>query len=320
MANITVQEYLSDWDFDALCLHANTIRRETIGTRVYLRGLIEFSNYCRRSCLYCGLRKDNKVVPRYRLGEEKIVAQALLAKEAGVDTIVLQSGEDPQNSKEKIARIISRVKDATGLTVTLSLGTRRADCYKLWKKAGADRYLLKHETSDPELYAKLHPGDTLQSRLRAFRTLTDLGYQAGSGFIIGLPGQTIETLINDVELVKELGAAMCGIGPFMPQQNTPLANHPHGDVKKSLFFIAILRSMMPHLHLPATTALVSRAGEGHEVALRAGANVIMPSFTPLDCREKYRIYDGKVRVTIDDAFRAIKIAGLTYLNTKGEMV
>lgn len=297
---------LTDGALRELYARAARVRREVKGDHVFLRGLVEFSNHCRCNCLYCGLRRDNAAVSRFRMTDDEIVASARAAAQAGADTVVLQSGEDPAYGRERVAELIRKIKGLTGLAVTLSLGNRSPAAYLLWKKAGADRYLIKHETADPALYARMHPGDTLANRLDALKRLYDLGYEPGTGFIIGLPGQTLDILHRDIELVGEIKASMCGVGPFMPQQNTPLAGHENGSVERTLYAVAMLRIKYPHLNLPATTALASLApDQGHQLALNAGANVIMPSFTPAEYSRNYTIYDGKTKVSMDDAKKAV---------------
>ena len=306
MKTISIMKSVSPFSLDVLREHADRIRKSVVGDNVFLRGLIEFSNYCRCNCLYCGLRRDNAAINRYRLDDDDIIKAALEAAKAGVDTIVLQSGEDPAYTRKRIARIVARIKDETGLAVTLSVGNRSQTAYRLWKRSGADRYLLKHETANTMLYAAHHPGDSLERRLTALYRLRDSGYGVGTGFIVGLPGQSDEVLMQDIALTRSLGVEMCGVGPFIPQRNTPLAHRKPGSVEKTLKVIAYLRTHLPHLNIPATTALASLAPkDGHELALQAGANVIMPNFTPYEYKKNYNIYDGKVSVEMDSALTAI---------------
>ncbi len=301
--------WLRSLSLERLRTAADRVRQRAVGTRVFLRGLVEFSSYCRCNCLYCGLRRDNKNLARYRLSDADILAAARRAAREGMDTVVLQSGEDPANTRERIARLVGMIKNETGLAVTLSLGNRSTASYRTWKRAGADRYLLKHETADPRLYALLHPGDTLARRLDALRRLRDLDYETGTGFIVGLPGQTDEILRRDVELVRKLEVRMCGAGPFLPQRDTPLAAAPPGSAETTLKIMALLRLRVPGLNIPVTTALASLIPqEGHRLALEAGANVIMPGFTPDGQRAHYRIYDGKARVDSISARTAIASA------------
>lgn len=285
---------------------------ETKGKHVFARGLIEFSSICRRNCLYCGLRRQNRGAARYRLDIPQIMDAARDAAAHGADTIVLQSGEGAADTGF-IAEAVAEIRQELGLPITLSVGEHPAKDYELWRKAGATRFLLRHESADPALYARLHPGYRLEDRLNCLKTLKDLGYETGGGFIVGLPGQTLETLADDIMLTKSLNVDMCGVGPFIPQADTPLALHPHGDIALTLRVIAILRLFLPNANLPATTALASLDAEsGQTNGLRAGANVLMPSFTPQACAAKYRIYDNKSRVAVDEAIRAIEKAGRTH--------
>lgn len=272
---------------------ANRLRTETVGGAVHLRGLIEFSNYCRNNCLYCGLRRDNQRVSRYRMTAAEIVAAAENGARLGYKTVVLQSGEDLTFSGEAIATIVREIK-RLGLVVTLSIGEREPWEYELWRSAGAERYLMRHETADPLLYERLHPGQSLAGRVTRLRVLKELGYQVGTGFMVGLPGQTAGTLWSDLELVWELQAEMVGIGPFIPHSNTPLGQAPGGTVEQTCLMVALTRLALPYALLPATTALGSIDSQGREAALRAGANVVMPNLTPKIHRQDYQIYPNKI--------------------------
>lgn len=277
------------------------------GSLVHLRGLIEFSSECRRNCLYCGLRQANGGVARYCLSQEDILECAGNAVAGGCDTIVLQSGEGAADPY-RLAELVARIKSGTGAAVTLSVGECPAWQYALWRDAGADRYLLRHETSDAALYGRLHPGYSLKSRLRCLDELRRLGYEVGTGFIVGLPWQRPESLADDIALAQSLGADMCGVGPFMPQAQTPLAAFPQGPVDLCLRVISVLRLALPRANLPATTALATAdpAG-GLKNGLLAGANVIMAGFTPKG--SDYRIYDCKAPLPLADALCAIRQAG-----------
>lgn len=287
-------------------------RRAAVGRHVFVRGLLEFSNLCRRNCRYCGLRRANRPLRRYCLSRKDILAAARQAAAAGVDTIVLQSGEW-ERPPHWLAAIIRQVKAELGLAVTLSVGEVPHDHYACWREAGADRFLLRHETADAALYARLHPGHQLTERLRALEWLAGLGYEVGSGFLVGVPGQRPTSLADDILLVQRLGVAMCGVGPFIPQTATPLAHAPHGDVPLTLRVLAVLRLVLPTAHLPATTALASLSpDDGQRQGLLAGADVLMPSFTPAACRADYRIYDNKAQVSLAAARRAITAAGLRH--------
>lgn len=278
---------------DYLLDKADQKRDEIFANEVHLRAIIEFSNYCRQNCFYCGLRKDNQNIERYQLKQEEIVDTAEAASEIGYKTVVLQSGEDEYSAQE-IAEIIKKIKNNTSMAVTLSLGERDFGAYKLWREAGADRYLLKHETADRELYNKYHPGMSFDNRIESLKYLKNLGYQIGSGVIIGLPGQTEEILAEDILLLKELDIDMMGAGPFIPHQQTPLKNKERGTVEMTLKFNALCRLLMPLVHIPATTALGTIDVEGRQKALKAGANVVMPNVTDSSYREKYQIYPDKI--------------------------
>jgi len=309
---------LTEAPLDELLAEADVVRSKSVGDGVYLRGIVEFSNHCVRNCLYCGLRRANTDITRYRMTPDEVVAAALRTASLGVGTVVLQSGDDLDYPAGSIADIIARIKDQADIKVTLSLGERPFPDYELWRDVGADRYLMKHETADAALYDRLHPGKHLKERLAALRYLKELGYEIGSGFIVGLPGQSAQTLADDIALVRELGVDMCGAGPFLPQADTPLSSAPHGDKDISLRVVALLRLACPTINLPATTALASLdPGRGQLLALRAGANVIMPNFTPSACREHYRIYDHKEAVGLKSATAVIRQAGRTRIRDGG---
>lgn len=303
---------------------ARNVRHVTVGGRVRVRGLVEFSSHCRRNCLYCGLRAPNHSLARYTLTKEEILAAAWEAYLAGVDSFVLQSGElsggpgvppteEHDARAQWLADVVATLKETFALPIALSVGECPREHYALWKEAGATRFLLKHETSDPDLYARLHPGYSLESRVGALRTLRSLGYRTGTGFIIGLPGQTLETLAGDILLARELDVGMCGVGPFVPHAATPMAHVPAGSVELTLRVVAALRLTLPDADLPATTALETLApGSGQREGLLSGANVVMPSFTPDTRRSAYSLYDNKVRVTMDAVRGAVEGAGLVH--------
>lgn len=272
---------------------ADKLRAETVGDGVHLRGLIEFSNYCRNNCLYCGLRRDNRKVSRYRMTPAEIVAAAEHGAKLGFKTVVLQSGEDPAYSGETIAEIIREITNF-GLVVTLSIGEREPREYELWRNSGAERYLMRHETADSLLYERLHPGQNMEQRVALLRILKELDYQVGTGFMVGLPGQTPATLWHDLKLARELQAEMVGIGPFIPHPDTPLGKEPSGALEGTCLMVALTRLVLPHALLPATTALGSISPQGREAALRAGANVVMPNLTPKKYRPEYEIYPNKI--------------------------
>jgi biotin synthase len=280
---------------DDLRQEADEIRHRSVGDTVHVRGIIEFSNYCIRSCRYCGLNRGNAQVQRYRIPPDEIVKTAREAAAMGLKTIVLQSGDDFFYTREVIADMVREIKK-TGIAITLSVGERPRDDYWAWREAGADRYLLKFETSDARLYEALHPGTRLDIRLRCLEYLRDLGYQVGSGFMIGLPGQTPEILAGDLMLMRSLGLEMAGVGPFIPHPGTPLGQDSAGEVNLALKVLALSRLLLPWAHLPATTALSSLEKDGRQLGLTGGANVLMPNITPPEYRRLYEIYPHKAEV------------------------
>lgn len=275
--------------FDA----ADRVRRECVGNEVHLRGIIEFSNHCVNNCLYCGLRRGNKTLVRYRMGDDEILQAAATAKAAGCPTVVLQSGEDPFYTRERMCSLILRIVDETGLVVTLSVGQRPFDDYEAFRKAGAQRYLLRHETSNPELFARLCPGKDLEQRLACIAHLKGLGFETGMGCMVGLPGQTVRDLAKDILLMKELDADMIGIGPFIPHASTPLGHHKAGEVNMVLKMVAVTRLVTRDTNIPATTALGVLDQNSRLKAFEAGANVFMPTFTPETYAASYEIYPGR---------------------------
>lgn len=297
--NLTIEEILrlleveGDKELKYLYQQADQVREKYHGSAVHLRGIIEFSSYCKRNCHYCGLRKDNQKLKRYSLEPEEIIELALRGAELGYRTIVLQSGEDKYDA-DKLAYIIREIKNNVDIAITVCVGEREYEEYKLWREEGADRYLLKHETADQGLYQKLHPGMKYQERIERIKWLKELGYQTGGGNIIGLPGQTKEALARDILLFKELELDMIGIGPFIAHQETPLKEETWGTVEMTLKVLAITRLLIPLTHLPATTALGSIDKQGRQKALRAGANVVMPNITAAKYRPFYEIYPAKI--------------------------
>lgn len=272
---------------------ADEIRISHMGNEVHLRGIIEFSNYCKQNCHYCGLRYENRALQRYRLTFNEILETSADAVKLGYKTLVLQAGEDNHFSKETIADLIKEIKKLD-VAITISFGEHDYETYKLWRKAGADRYLLKHETADPELYAQIRPGKTLAERLECQKWIKELGYQLGSGCMVGLPGQTIDTLAEDLLLLQKMDVDMAGIGPFIPHQDTPLKDGKTGTVEMTLKMVAVARIMMPLVHLPSTTSLGTIHPQGRELALKSGANVVMPNVSPTEFRALYQIYPNKI--------------------------
>lgn len=290
--DILSDETKNDWLFEK----ANRIRHENVGDEVHLRGLIEFSNVCKRQCKYCGLRSPNKNVERYRLSEEEILNCAKNAIKLGYRTIVLQSGEDDFYDTDKMCNIIRKIKKLDA-ALTLSIGEKTYDEFKAFKDAGADRYLLRIETTDENLYSILHPNADYKNRLNCLYNLKKLGYETGTGCLVGLPNQTIESLANDIMFFKELNADMIGIGPFIPHKETPLKNAEQGDFWLALKVMALTRIILPDINIPATTAMETINPNGRVIALQSGANVVMPNVTSLEYRAKYEIYPGKICIS-----------------------
>jgi len=275
---------------------ADRVRRNDVGNEIHLRGIIEFSNFCERDCLYCGLRRANERLERYRMSDEEILAAAEDVKAAGIATVVLQSGEDAFYDVSKICLLVERIKKETDLVVTLSLGERPPADYRAFLDAGVNRYLLKHETASPELYKYLRPGCRLDRRVTCLKTLKELGFETGAGNMVGLPGQTHEILADDLLLMRLLDADMLGIGPFIPHPDTPLAGIGNDDIELTLRVIALARLITRNTNIPATTALASLHPQGRLLALQAGANVVMPDFTPEPFKRRYDIYPGRADV------------------------
>ena len=276
---------------------------------MHIRGIIEFSNYCCRQCLYCGLRADNKKINRYRLTELEIIKSVENLVNMGINTIVLQSGDDFNFKPEQIAGIIRSIKSTYPVALTLSIGERPLKEYELFRKAGADRYLLKQETADPKRYLKYHPGQSLGNRLKILSHLRTLGYEIGTGFIVGLPGQTEQELVLNLELIQQLQPDMFGIGPFIPQSDTPLGKSPPGSVEVTLKVLAVSRIITRNSHIPATTALSSLdPQQGLLRGLNAGCNVIMVDYTPDIYRNNYQIYDHKDHITLEKTVKVISQA------------
>lgn len=285
-------------DRQALFDRADAVRRERMGDAVYLRGIVEFSNSCVNDCLYCGIRASNGRVSRYRLDDAEILKLARRMEGVGQTTIVLQSGEAPSREGDAaLGRLVARIKAETGLAVTLSVGNRPRDVYALWRDCGLDRYLLRFETSDPGLFNRLHPACDLSERLRCLRDLRSLGLQTGGGFMVGLPGETLEILADNILLCRDLDLDMIGLGPFLPHPDTPLGRSQNTyalDPDRHFVALAVTRLVNPDTHIPATTAFDALfPGTGRNLALGRGANVFMPSSTPVARRGDYLLYPGK---------------------------
>lgn len=285
-------------------------RRQYYGEDVFMRGLIEFTNYCRNNCYYCGLRAQNAKVFRYRLSPEEIFACADEGYALGLRTFVLQGGEDPSFDEAQIAEIVSTlVSRHPDCAVTLAVGEQSRETYQRWYAAGARRYLLRHETADAAHYQKLHPASMrLDNRMRCLHDLKEIGYQVGAGFMVGSPAQTLSSILADLRFLQSFGPDMIGVGPFIPQADTPFGNEPPGSVNRTLNLLSILRLMFPYALIPSTTALGTLDPHGRELGLLAGANVVMPNLTPLRCRKHYAIYDNKICTDEESAQCKIQLA------------
>jgi biotin synthase len=279
--------------------NADRVRKEYVGDAVHLRGLIEFSNYCRRNCLYCGLRRGNSNVVRYRMTTLEIIAAVAEAKDLGFKTVVLQSGEDTAYSIEDICALVRRIKSEFGFAVTLCIGERTYEDYKRLKEAGVDRYLLRFETTDPLLFRKLKPDSLYVKRYQCLDWLKELGYQVGSGNMVGLPGQSLESLADDILKFKELDMDMVGLGPYISNPDTPLQGSANGTIDMVLRVTALTRIVTKNAHMPATTATGTIDPEGRQKALQCGANVLMPNLTPRKYRGHYLIYPDKICIDED---------------------
>ncbi|MBQ8350330.1 MAG: [Ruminococcus sp.] len=276
--------------------YADEVRQRVYGKKVFLRGLIEISSYCRNDCLYCGIRRSNKNAQRYRLSSEEIMSCCENGYELGFRTFVLQGGEDAFFSDEVLVPIIRAIREKYfDCAITLSLGERSYESYKRLRDAGADRYLLRHEAASEELYAKLHPEKmSLENRMNCLFTLRELGYQVGAGFMVGAPYQTAWHLVKDLRFLQKLQPQMIGIGPFVPHHDTPFADHNGGTLELTLKLLGIIRLMFPKVLLPATTALGTISPVGRELGLHTGCNVVMPNLSPVKVRKKYDLYDNKI--------------------------
>lgn len=286
--NETVAEYLFE--------RARDVRKTQFGNSVYTRGLIEFTNYCKNDCYYCGIRCGNKNAVRYRLTKEQILECTDSGYELGFRTFVLQGGEDPYYTDERIEEIVRAIKTRhPDCALTLSIGEKEYESYKRFYDAGADRYLLRHETADNKHYHKLHPEKmSPENRKKCLRDLKDIGYQVGCGFMVGSPGQTEEQLAEDMLFIKQLRPHMVGIGPFVPHHETSFADEEQGTVELTLYMLGLIRLMIPNVLLPSTTALGTIDPMGREKGILAGANVVMPNLSPTSVRKKYELYDNKI--------------------------
>ena len=301
---------LSGYDKEDAAYAAELARKTSkqyFGNRVYIRGLIEFSSYCKNNCYYCGLRCGNQKAERYRLSEAEILCCCENGYELGFRTFVLQGGEDAFYTDDKMISLIRKIKERfADCAITLSIGEKEESSYRSFFEAGADRYLLRHETADTAHYRMLHPQEmSLEHRLNCLYQLKEIGYQTGCGFMVGSPGQTPETLAEDMLFISRFHPQMVGIGPFLPHKDTPFGAKPQGNYELTLFLLSLIRIMEKHVVLPATTALGTIHPQGREAGILAGANVVMPNLSPLSVRKKYSLYDNKI-CTGDEAAECIR--------------
>ncbi len=312
---------------EQLALYADKVRRQHYGNKVFLRGLIEISSYCRNDCLYCGIRRGNKNAQRCRLNKAQIFEAADIGYKLGFRTFVMQGGEDSYYTDELMCGIIAAIKERyPDCAVTLSLGERSYESYKRLRNAGADRYLLRHEAADSDLYGKLHPSEmTLDNRVKCLYNLRELGYQVGAGFMVGAPFQTTENIIADLRFMQQLRPHMIGIGPFVPHHDTPFANEKGGTAELTLRLLGIIRLMFPTVLLPATTALATISKDGRSKGLQTGCNVIMPNLSPKDMRDKYELYNNKLSSGTEAAEglanlkKEVEAAGYVIANERGDV-
>ena len=300
---------MDDADADAyLAQRAAAVRQRHYGKDVFIRGLIEISNYCKNDCHYCGIRRGNRCCQRYRLTDEDILACCRQGYTAGFRTFVMQGGEDPRFSRERVASLLRAIKaDYPDCAVTLSLGEMDRATYQEWFDAGADRYLLRHETANAGLYRNLHPEPlTLENRMRCLRDLKEIGYQVGCGFMVGSPGQTPEMILEDLRFMEKFRPHMVGIGPFIPHHETVFRDQPAGSPELTLRLLSIVRLMLPDVLLPATTALGTVLGDGRQQGMLHGCNVVMPNLSPPNVREKYTLYDNKL-ITGAEAAESLRL-------------
>ena len=324
--NLTAEEYLElirhrEEIRDYAAERAVSVRKKYYGNKVFIRALIEFTNYCRNNCYYCGIRAGNANAERYRLTADEIIACADEGYVLGFRTFVMQGGEDPYFTDEILCDIILRIKNNhPDCAVTLSLGERSFESYKALKEAGADRYLLRHETCNPEHYKKLHPDSmSFDNRMRCLSELKSLGYQVGAGFMVGSPYQTENDLANEMVFLREFNPQMVGIGPFIPHKDTPFGEYEGGTAEMTAFLLSLIRLTLPQVLLPATTALGTVDPKGREKGVLAGANVLMPNLSPLHARKKYMLYDNKI-CTGDEAAKCVACLSERIKSTGYEIV
>ena len=310
-----------------LAAAADKIRQQYYGKKVYIRGLIEFTNYCKNNCYYCGIRAGNSHAQRYRLSKEQILDCCAEGYKLGFRTFVLQGGEDPYFTDERICEIVAAIrKQHPDCAITLSIGEKERASYQAYFDAGASRYLLRHETADAEHYAKLHPASmSLANRKRCLFDLKEIGYQVGSGFMVGSPYQTPQNLLADLRFLQELEPDMIGIGPYITHEQTPFAEQKSGTAEQTLRLLSMLRLMFPYALLPSTTALGTIHPNGRELGLKAGGNVVMPNLSPVNVRKLYELYENKI-CTGEEAAQCrgclearVRMAGYEIVNDRGDV-
>ena len=298
--------HINDEEREYLYEKAYSVRYEHYKNSVYVRGLIEFSNYCKNDCTYCGISIHNKELTRYHMTPEEVIKTAEIGYSLGFRTFVMQGGEDTSFTDDKFAAIISSIKTQfPEAAVTLSIGERSKESYQKLYDAGADRFLIRHETINKKLYEKLHPKMSYENRIKSLFDLKDIGFRVGTGFMVGVPGQEIEDIANDLLFIKELNPHMIGIGPFIPHKNTPLRDESAGSAELTYTLIAILRLMLPTSLIPSTTSLATLKAENRYKGFRVGANVVMPNLTPYDYKKSYQLYDGK-KITDTESYEALE--------------
>lgn len=321
-------ENITEENIEYLFSLARKVREQHYGKDVYIRGLIEISNICKNDCYYCGIRHSNKNCDRYRLSESQILNCCDDGYELGFRTFVMQGGEDLHFSDEVLCNLITKIKTKyPDCAITLSLGERSFESYKALKNAGADRYLLRHETADKEHYEKLHPKNlSFENRIKCLENLKELGFQVGCGFMVGSPYQTPNTLAKDLKFIETFKPDMCGIGPYITHKDTPFKGMPSGSFELTLYLLSIVRLIDPYLLLPATTALGTIHPNGREMGIKAGANVIMPNLSPINTRSKYELYEGKL-FTGDEAAeckksleKSMKAIGYQIVTARGDKI
>ena len=323
-----LREIIDSGDYDGeLRAAADEVRRAHYGDKVFLRGLIEFTNYCKNNCYYCGIRAGNPTAERYRLTKEQIMECCEEGYVLGYRTFVLQGGEDPYFTDDILCDIVAAIREKyPDCAITLSIGEKPRESYQRYFDAGANRFLLRHETANPVHYAKLHPDNmSSENRKRCLRDLKEIGYQVGSGFMVGSPYQTTDDLIADLRFLQELQPDMIGIGPYITHAATPFRDMPSGSAELTLRMLSILRLMFPYALLPATTALGTITADGREQGLKAGGNVVMPNLSPVSVRKKYDLYENKICTGEESAQcrgcleRRVESAGYRVVTDRGDV-